>query len=101
MNLAELYTIKLAEEASEVAKEALKSLQFGLDTVEPGQALTNRQRLHTELDHLLAVVEVLNTDYNLGFTSCPERKTFKKAKLIHYANVSRSCGCLDPEFPDK
>lgn len=59
---------KLAEECAEVGQRALKAAQFGLDEVQPGQALDNAERLHAELDELQAIVELLNVHHGLNYT---------------------------------
>ena len=70
MNHAQFYLTKLAEECSEVSQRALKQIQFGKNesqSVNPfnnreiteEMKLTNAQRLREEVNHLLAVVEVL------------------------------------------
>lgn len=41
--------IVLIEECSEVQKRATKAMRFGLDEIQPGQDLTNRQRLSREV----------------------------------------------------
>lgn len=61
MNAQEHLLTTLAEECSEVAKAACKSLRFGLDDrspLDPG-GLTNRQKLVYELNDLMAVVDML------------------------------------------
>lgn len=53
MNLEQLILGKIAEEASEIAKAALKAQQFGLDDCDPSS---------TELDELKAALGVLSQD---------------------------------------
>lgn len=52
---AELLTI-LIEECAEVQQRATKLLRFGRDEVQPGQPLSNAQRLSQELGDLEAVI---------------------------------------------
>lgn len=50
----------LSEECNEVAVRASKAIRFGLEEIQPGQALTNAQRLALELDDLYGAIELLN-----------------------------------------
>lgn len=53
----EILTI-LIEEAAEVQQRATKLLRFGRDEVQPGQDLSNRERLSNELGDMAALVEM-------------------------------------------
>ena len=53
----ELLTI-LIEECAEVQQRATKSLRFGPTEVQPGQSLSNNQRLARELGDLYAVASL-------------------------------------------
>jgi hypothetical protein len=57
MNLTQYLLTKVAEEASEVAKEALKEVQFGIDSQWKGQVAI--KELQFELLDLMAVVKLL------------------------------------------
>ena len=52
---AEILTI-LAEECAEVIQRAAKLIRFGRDEIQPGQPLTNRQRLSQELGEVQGLV---------------------------------------------
>lgn len=67
MNPNVYYLIKLAEEASEVAKEALKTAQFGPLESMAGTGVDNYSRLRLELADLCACIEVLNERFGLDF----------------------------------
>lgn len=54
----ELLTI-LNEECHEVGQRICKSLRFGLEEVQPGQNLTNAERIGMELGDLIEVMEWL------------------------------------------
>ena len=54
---AELLII-LMEECAEVQKNAAKMLRFGVEDAQPGQNLTNRERLSLEVADVLAVLKV-------------------------------------------
>ena len=53
----EILTI-LIEECSEVQQRATKLLRFGRDEIQPGQTLTNSDRLSLELGDLACMVEM-------------------------------------------
>lgn len=54
----ELLTI-LIEECAEVQQRATKLLRFGKDEIQPGQPLTNAERLGEEIGDLSAMVKML------------------------------------------
>jgi hypothetical protein len=62
----------------------------------PGQALTNAQRLHKELDDLMAQIEMLNDECGLGYVPNRENIEAKKAKVKKYAELSVSLGRVTP-----
>ena len=91
--------IKLAEEASEVAKEALKCAQFGQDEVMPGQPLTNYQRLEGEIVDFYGVRQMLMDETGLlglalDEVEYRERITAKVAKVNHYFGVCQQLGTV-------
>ncbi len=94
MMLLDYYLTKLAEEASEVAQIALKTQQFTMDEIRPGQELTNKQRCHAELNDLLAMVEVLNEDYGFEFVPNKEAMAKKKEKVLKYLQYSVDLGTV-------
>lgn len=93
---------KLAEEASEVAQIALKTQQFGPYEVYPEQSLTNTQRIHAELIDLLAIVGMLNKEFNFKFELDSEdnfkRMIAKQEKVDKYYRYSQSCGMVEYPF---
>lgn len=48
----------LIEECAEVTQRATKLLRFGRDEVQPGQDITNRDRLSLEVGDLLGMIEM-------------------------------------------
>lgn len=97
----------LAEECAEVAQRVSKALRFGLAEVEPGQPLTNAQRIMGEVNDLVAVYSML-----AGPVVSPTTPLFegsveewhrdvaaKQAKVQHYLAYSEVCGTLTPEKP--
>lgn len=85
---------KLAEEATEVAKIALKTQQFGMDETRDGYP-SNRERLHSELNDFLSHVTMLNEECDLGFYPDIEAMEAKKVKTEKYAQFSRELGMLE------
>ena len=96
MNVEQYLLTKLAEEASEVAKMALKVQQFGMDEVVPGQPLTNRQRLHAELNDLNAAITMLNGDCDLGYVRDELAVSFKVSKVDKFMRYSIRLGKVQP-----
>lgn len=56
MNRSEHLLSCIAEECAEVAQRISKALRFGLGEIQPGQLLTNAERISEELCDLNAVV---------------------------------------------
>lgn len=101
MNRTQLLLAKLAEEAAEVSQIALKSAQFGLEERLAGQPYTNAERVNQELTDLMAIVQMLNEEFGLGFVLDPQRVLAKMAKVNHYANYSASLGLVDQPEEDQ
>jgi len=90
----QFYLLKLMEECNEVAQNASKTMQFTLDEVMKGQPLSNRQRVHAELDDVMAVIEELNAR-GLDYTPDPERIAAKKVKMRRYRQYSEELGTVE------
>lgn len=86
--------IKLAEEASEVAQIALKTAQFGMLGKNPELAENNQQRIHGELNDLLAIVDGLNNNFNFGFKPNVLAKMAKIQKVYIYMGYSKQLGMV-------
>lgn len=90
---------KLAEEASEVAQIALKTQQFGANEVYPNQEYTNTERIHQELIDLLAIVGMLNEEFNFNFTLNTEEQfqsmITKQEKVDKYFRYAQDCGMVE------
>ncbi len=82
---------KLAEEAGEVAQDAMKCQAFGLD--ERYQDLpTNKERLSIEIQDLAVIVTMLNEEFDLGCKNpTPEFEKKKRYKVNYYYDVSKQC----------
>lgn len=86
---------KLAEECSEVAQMALKSQQFGLEEKRAGQDLTNKERLHEELNDLNGIVRMLNREFGFGFVPSGIAATAKCEKVNKYYALSKKLGQVE------
>ena len=94
MNRTEYLLTCLAEEAVEVAQRATKAKRFACDEVQPGQEMSNTQRIRQELSDLIAVAEMLE---EAGVPVLPlevDAIDRKKAKVAAFMEYSRSCGAL-------
>ena len=81
MNKNEYLLTCLAEECAEVAQRVSKALRFGVTEVQQGQPLNNAERIMGEINDLIAVVEILQTEKVI--VTGPDRAAInaKKSKL--------------------
>lgn len=95
MYLEQFLLGKLAEEASEVAKIALKSQQRGLGGDQNGTAPPNYEKLEGEVNDLFAALEMLSL---VGFNYEKDREAMlkKRDQVAFYARLSVEEGFLDP-----
>lgn len=84
----------LQEEALEVAHRISKALRFGLEEIQPGQPLTNLQRIFEEMADMEAVTEIMGERGSLSFTD-PQlyaglvlRKKIKVEKYLQSGSIS-------------
>lgn len=96
MNRTEHLLSCLAEECAEVAQRVSKALRFGLDEVQPGQPLTNAQRIGQEFADLLAVVEMLEDEGAMDRPTDTHAIERKKAKVLAFMEYAEQCGALTP-----
>lgn len=90
----------LAEECAEVAQQVSKTLRFGPLEVQPGQTLTNAERINMEVMDLMASLEMLN---DAGVIPCLDEMTpryrahaiAKKAKVEAFLKFSAGRGLVD------
>lgn len=92
MNRQQYLLAKLSEECNEVAQIALKTQQFGMLEKHPDLVLNNKERIHEELNDLLAIVEMLNEDLEFGFNPDNIQILQKKRKVNHYYKYSQELG---------
>src|SRR3546814_14662572 len=93
MNYDEYLLDVAAEECSEIAQRISNALRFSLGEVQPGQALTNAERIVGELVDLKAMVEMLE---ERGLSDCEalhdgSLSAGKKAKRSEDHRVGKGC----------
>lgn len=91
MNRTEHLLTILSEECSEVAQRVSKALRFTVKEIQPGQELTNWDRIQQEFNDLCAVARMLGFDYPKG-----NEGRLKVAKVEKFLAYSRDCGTLHP-----
>ncbi|AZO67643.1 hypothetical protein [Mesorhizobium sp. M6A.T.Cr.TU.016.01.1.1] len=96
MNRSENLLTSLAEECTEVGQRVSKALRFGLAEVQPGQPLTNAERISQELTDLIAVMRMAT---NEGLIPKPDLSgaaiAAKQAKVEKFMAYARECGALE------
>lgn len=97
MNRFQFLLNKLAEECNEVGQIALKTAQFGADEVKPGQAYTNMERVHLELNDIKVIVEMLNQEFDFQYRADPVAVAAKINKVNKYWTYSKSLGMVQDE----
>ena len=95
MTRLQLLLTKMSEEGCEVGQIGLKTAQFGVNEMCPGQPFTNSERCHQEIDDLMAMVEMLNDEFGFGYVPDRERIEAKKAKVNKFAAYSESLGMVE------
>lgn len=85
----------LAEECMEVAQRVTKALRFGLEEVQPGQDLTNAERICQEFQDLIAVYSMLGGSGVLPFPDEAQAKK-KLEKVEKFLAYSDQQGRLSP-----
>jgi len=98
MSLDEHLLVILIEECNEVAYHTSKALRFGLDDKDPTlpeHTQTERDKIHVELNHVFAVVEILAEREILPVTFL-DRKIVaeKKRKVWEFMEYSHRAGTL-------
>lgn len=104
MNITEHLLACLAEECDEVSKECHKALRFGLDdkvTMNPlgprgTEGPTNREKILTELNDLLGVVDMLVSRGILPRNwNDPIRRQRKGDRVMMYMSYAFKVGALE------
>jgi hypothetical protein len=92
----DLLLLQLGEECSELSQQISKCLRFGLEDIQPGKTLSNRERLFEEYNDLLAIAEMLH-DYDVTFSYDHTKVTAKREKVEKYLEFSRELGLVQPK----
>lgn len=90
----------LNEECVEVAKRCDKALRFGLDDTDPTipGAPTERARIFEELQHVIAVFEMLTAAGALPLALDRTVIDAKKEKVLRFMEYARNRGALSLEL---
>lgn len=97
MNRTEHLLSCLAEECTEVGQRVSKALRFGLEEIQPGQALTNAERISEEFKDLSAVAYILMSEGILPPVTMAEALTHgeaKRQKIQRFMQLARETGAL-------
>jgi hypothetical protein len=97
MNRIEYLLTCFGEECAEAAQRASKASRFGVREIQPGQDLTNAERLIREHLEAVAVVEMLQEAGALPIYGEMARQALidaKKAKVIEFMRYSAKLGTL-------
>lgn len=87
-----LLTIAI-EECNEIAQRLSKALRFGVTEVQPGQHLTNRERVSEEVADLRGVLDMLGIDDDSPWVH--RHAEAKQRKVEKFLRYSMECGTLD------
>lgn len=94
MTPQEILLICLSKECDEVGQRVSKALRFTLSEVQPGQNLTNAERISQELTDLFAVAELLIELGVIPKASLREDIETKKQKTAKYLAYSKQIGVI-------
>jgi len=86
---AEILTI-LIEEAAEIQQRATKLLRFGRDEIQPGQPLTNMQRMSGEIGDFMAVLRLAEKAGLIDQSGVEAQRQRKHEKLRKYMQTEPS-----------
>lgn len=96
MTRKQLILIKIAEECTELAKDALKAAQFGMDDCKPGEPITNRERMIGESHDLFGVLTMLEDEDGYSYTTPSEADIeAKMAKVERFICYSQDRGMVE------
>lgn len=94
MTLEQLLLTKLVEEMTEVNKLLIKAQQWGFDDHHPKHKITNRERIHKELDDVMASIDMLNA-VGLEYEPSMMMSHHKKEKVKHYLKMQIERGFVE------
>jgi hypothetical protein len=85
----------VAEECAEIAQRCSKALRFGLREVQPGQDLSNAQRIALEYKDLVSAMILLSREEPLIMPDIsPATLEIKRQKIEEFLLYSETCGTL-------
>lgn len=87
--------LKLSEECNEVGQMASKNMHFGMEERQFSDGESNRERLHNELNDILAIIELMNEEEGFDFSPDRDKIENKKDKVKFYRDYSRSLGLVE------
>ena len=96
MNRAEHIATTAAEECNEVAQRISKALRFGWEEVQPGQPLTNAERVAEEYRDLTAMMHMLVGEGLIQPDFAPNSQQIinKISKVERFMQIGRDQGAL-------
>ena len=97
MNRAEHMMATAAEEAMEVGHRIAKAMRFGVHEVQPGQTMTNAERVLDEFHDLFAMLLLLSTEGAMpldGLIPDASRLRRKREKFEGFLAISAEQGTL-------
>lgn len=109
MTRTEHLLVILGEECNEIAQRVAKALRFGLAEVQPGQPLTNAQRVMDEVNDFVAVYLLIsgpdaspetNDLFQIDPQAMSRAVAVKQAKVKDFLAYSAAQGTVDGEQPD-
>lgn len=97
MNFTEHLLTCASEECGEIVQAVGKLSRFGAGNRHPDGGLTNGEQLLSEVQDLIAVVELLQREGVIPHSNLTERreKEKKKIKVLQFAELSVALGTLD------
>lgn len=97
MNRLQYLLTVLSEECDEIGKLCSKSQRFGLNSLNPETGKVNNIEIHKEMNDVLAVLRLLNTEFNLGFEVDENLINAKIEKMQRFEEYSIEIGALSTE----
>jgi hypothetical protein len=95
MNRKEHLLKILEEECCETAVRASKALRFSLEEIQPGQELTNSERIVYEFNDIYAMMEILHEEGHIKKILDRTAIDKKKLKIEKFLELSKECGTLN------
>ncbi len=85
---------RLSEECNETAQRVSKALVFGLTEIQPGQSLSNAERIVYEFNDIVGLMELLQEAGCVDKVIDRTAIELKKAKVKKYMDYSNECGTV-------